>query len=191
MDDSIYYTRYEQIDCETDINYIDCLNFETGDLKFRLKGKYLNVFGNKLYFYEKGCSYSGQQDTTLFLLKELPSLKTVKSIDLSKYDFPATSYGSKYICIRHLDLENPKNKSTVDIYDYDFNFIKRIDQKSHNFGIAALDVVLILHTSVKNSQEIIVYSLPNYDKSNHEYKPPINLIEWIIKLILGKLKGLP
>lgn len=191
MDDSIYYTRDEQIECETDINYIDCRNIETGDLKFRLNGDNLKIIGNKLYFFEKGCTNPGQQNKTLYLLKELPSLKTIKSIDLSKHYFPQISYGSKYICLYLLDHENPKKIPAVDVYDHDFNFVKRIDQLSQNMGIIALDDVFILSTSVKTSPEIIVYSLPNYNKSNHIYNPPFDLIKWIIKLIIGKLMGTP
>lgn len=188
-DDNIYYSRDEQIECETDTYYIDCRNIETGDLKFRLNGDNLKIIGNKLYFFEKGCSKPGQQDKILFLLKDLPSLKTIKSIDLSKQYFPQASFGSKHVCLYTLDRENPNKIPSVDVYDHDFNFVKRIDQLSQNFGIIALDDVLILSTSAKPRPEIVVYSLPNYNKSNHIYKPPINIVRWIINLILGKLMG--
>lgn len=197
LDNNVYFSRHDLIDCETDSEYIDCYNILTGSLQYRFNSGDFNIKDNKFYFYRSHCPYKESIDEDTFFKKELPAFNTIKSIKFENGFFSNSEYGTKYIVIETYIEKTQKLGNKIDIYDYDLNHIQTI---AHSFGTPdrffsskVYDDVMILSiapTKDSNDSELIVYGLPDYKKSNHSYKPPYNLIFWILKYILGRVAGL-
>lgn len=195
MDINVYVSRHDQIDCETDTEYIDCYSIFTGKLIYRLNGYDLHIKDNKLCFYQSGCSILEDKDRYTYFMKDIETLNTVKSITFPDKDYVYTAYGTNYFVTKTNGRQHKNDKyAKFHVYDYQLNIVEEMNDLFDGMDgysyVKVQDDALILDLDIVNKptqKRIIVYGLPDYKKSNHSYKPPYNLIFWILKYILGRI----
>lgn len=193
----IFFSHHGQVDCETDSEYIECYNIYSGKLIYRLNGYDLFIKDNKLYFYQLGCSTLEDKDKYTYFMKDAETLDSVKSIAFPENDYVHTAYGTNYFVTKTNGRQYKNDKyAKLYVFDYQLNVVEVINdlfEGMDGYSYAQVqDDVLILDLDIVNKQtqeRIIVYGLPDYKKSNHLYKPPCNLIFWILKYILGQVGG--
>lgn len=182
-------------------DYIYCVEASTGKQIWSTDGNTKYALTDKYVFYHHGDPNCCKENSKAIVKREISTGNIIKT-DENNIAFPNGSlinYQNGFIYFNGFESDGTFG-FYYRYYDTDLNLLNEqivADAHKYNFGntddVEIFGDYLVTHFDERGTDNyaIFCHALPDYKPPESKPSPSLNIIQWLIRYILSRLKGLP